>query len=328
MSKLFRRRTSAGANFRGKLSLTQQIRTFFTNHIRQALTSLGEISQHWVGSVMTIAVLGLSLTLPSTFYVLVKNTEALTQQWQQATEINLFLTPNTASADIQQLIKRVSLWPEVENIHYISAEQGLEAFKQQSGLGDVLMYLDSNPLPDVIVVTPQAKHMSATAAKILLNKLTQQHDVDYGQLDVEWLNRLHALIEVTKELTIAIASVLFLAVVLIVGNTIRLNILNKKTEILVMKLVGATNGFIQRPFLYTGFWFGLLGGVCAWVCVGFLLWWIQGSIDALAQQYQHNIYLSGIQFSELLVILAASITLGLTGSYVAVTKHIKEIEPR
>lgn len=326
MSAIFNKR--GGASFRDKMTLLQRIKTFFLHHIRQALASLGEISQNWAGSLMTIAVLGLSLTLPSTFYVLVKNTENLSQQWQQATQINVYLKSEANTGDIQQLMARLTVWPELDSITLITKEQGLENFKQQSGLGDVLSYLDENPLPNVLLITPQTKYMSPLAATELVDKLAQEREVDYSQLDIEWLSRLHAVLAVIKDLTFAIAVVLFIAVILIVGNTIRLNILSKKSEIVVMKLVGATNSFIQRPFLYTGFWFGLLGGVCAWLTVGFLLWWIQGSIDAFADQYQQAFFLSGIQFSELLVILMMSVCLGLAGSYIAVIRHLKEIEPR
>ncbi len=328
MSILFGGRKSGGARVGKSPSVKQRVHTFFINHVRQALASLGEISGNWLASAMTIAVLGLSLTLPSTFYILVKNTEHMTQQWQQASEITLYLKEGATQGDIQQLIKRVQLWHEVQDISYTSADDALIAFKASSGLGDVLDYLDDNPLPDAVMVTPQTKHMTPTAAQLLLNKLVQEREVEYGQLDIEWLKRLQGLLAVAKDLTLAIAIVLFLAVVLIVGNTIRLDILNKRSEILIMKLVGATDGFIQRPFLYTGFWFGVLGGLCAWVCVGVLLWSTQHSLDNLGQHYQQTLYISGIQLSELLVILGTSVLLGLAGSYVAVTRHIKEIEPK
>jgi len=149
-----------------------------------------------------------------------------------------------------------------------------------------------------------------------------------GKLDIEWLERLHALLNVVKDLVTVIALLLFLAVVLIIGNTIRLNILSKKDEILIMKLVGATDAFIQRPFMYTGFWYGFLGGLLAWIAVVLLLWWMSSSVSAVSELYQKSFNLTGAEFSTFLWMLGLSIFLGLTGSMLSVKRHVREIEPK
>jgi len=139
-------------------------------------------------------------------------------------------------------------------------------------------------------VTPDEKHASPTSARLLLEKLKDQREVDIGKLDIEWLERLYALLDIARELVSLIGVLLFVSVVLIIGNTIRLNILSKREEILVMKLVGATDAFIHRPFLYTGFWYGLLGGLIAWFAVIIILWWMDSSsgiCDALSERIQY-----------------------------------------
>ncbi len=324
MSLLFKGRQQASNN---KVGIIQRFFMFFADHIRQGLHSLGELYRTPFASLMTIGVLGFSLTLPSTLYIMVANTEKITEQWQQASEISLFLRGSVTESQAQQLLKRLRTWNEINAVSYVSSEQALDEFQRLSGLGEALDYLDENPLPAVVLVTPTSKHASPTAAGILLDKLKKEREVDIGKLDIEWLERLYGLLKIAKELVYILALLLFFAVVLIIGNTIRLNIYNKRDEILVMKLVGATDAFIQRPFLYTGFWFGLLGGVMAWVTVTLILIWIGWSLDEFMAQYQIKLDITGLNMQALLIMLAVSISLGLAGSFLSVRKHVNDIEP-
>jgi cell division transport system permease protein len=326
MSILFKGRVQ-GAHI-AQISAYQRFIMFFVSHFRQALSSLGELWRSKAASMMTIGVLGLSITLPSTLYVMVKNAENVSSGWEQASQISLFLQENVSQGDIDQLLKRIQLWPEIDTINYISADQALEEFKQLSGFGDAIAYLDSNPLPNVILVTPTSRHASPIAARLLLDKLRNEREVDMGKLDIEWLERLEAILNVVKDLVSIVALLLFLAVVLIIGNTIRLNILSKRDEILVMKLVGATDAFIQRPFMYTGFWYGLLGGLLAWIAVILLLWWMSSSVSAVSDLYQKSFDLTGADAATFLWMLAVSVFLGLTGSLVSVRRHVRQIEPK
>ena len=179
-----------------------------------------------------------------------------------------------------------------------------------------------------MLVTPIDKHATPNAAKTLLDKLKQQREVDIGKLDIEWLERLYAVIAIASDLVTFIGILLFFAVVLIIGNTIRLNILNKHDEIVVMKLVGATDAFIHRPFLYTGFWYGLLGGLMAWFAVIIILWWMDSSIETFAAMYQKDFNITGLTGTALLTMLGLSITLGLLGSLISVQRHVRQIEPK
>ncbi|WP_088332694.1 permease-like cell division protein FtsX [Lacimicrobium sp. SS2-24] len=326
MSLLFKGRDE-GAR-RTRISALQRTLMFFISHLRQALSSLGELWRNPAASMMTVAVLGLSITLPSTLYVLLKNTEKVSAGWEQASEITLFLHQNTQPGDIRQLTTRLSLWPEIESLVHIDKGEALQEFKTLSGFGEALNYLEDNPLPDVVLVTPTSKHTSPTAAQRLLDKLQKEREVELGQLDIQWLERLHGLVGIAKELVSVVALLLFIAVVLIIGNTIRLNILNKRDEILVLKLVGATDAFIQRPFMYTGFWYGLLGGLLAWFTTWLLLWWMSDSIARVTQLYQTEFELTGLQGESLLGMLGLSVFLGLAGSLLSVHKHIRTIEPK
>ncbi len=326
MSLLFKGRSHGASDAR--VGLVQSVLAFFISHIRQALGSLGELWRQPAASIMTIGVLGLSITLPSTLYIMVKNTEKISAGWEQASEISLFLKQDTSAAGAQQLLTRLSTWPEVDTLTFIPADEALQEFQHLSGLGDAIAYLESNPLPDVVLVTPTDKHATPQAAQLLLDKLKQQREVDIGKLDIEWLERLYALLDIVRDLVNLIGLLLFVAVVLIIGNTIRLNISNKRDEILVMKLVGATDAFIHRPFLYTGFWYGLLGGVIAWIAVILILWWMDSSIQAFAALYQKDFAITGLTGGALFGMLGLSVLLGLVGSMISVQRHVREIEPR
>jgi cell division transport system permease protein len=325
MSILFKGRKQAESAVR--VSHLQRLLMFFLDHFRQGINSLGELYRTPFASLMTIGVLGFSLTLPSTLYILVKNAEQISEQWQQASEISLFLGENVSEANAQQLVTRLSVWDEIASVSYISADEALEEFQALSGLGDAIQYLNKNPLPAVVLVIPNSKHATPTAAAMLLDKLRKEREVEIGKLDIEWLERLYALLDIAKELVFLLAVLLFFAVVLIIGNTIRLNIFNRRDEILVMKLVGATDAFIQRPFLYTGFWFGLLGGVMAWITVSMILWWIGWSLESFMQLYQIKLDITGLDGNALLIMLLLSISLGLIGSLISVRRHASEIEP-
>lgn len=326
MSLLFKGRPQGASDSR--VGFFQIISMILVSHLRQALGSLGELWRQPAASLMTIGVLGLSITLPSTLYILVKNTEKISAGWEQASEISLFLKAETNAGSAQQLITRIKTWPEVDSVTYIPADEALKEFQQLSGLGDAMAYLEANPLPDVVLVTPGEKFVSPQAAGQLLEKLTQQREVDVGKLDIEWLERLYAMLNIARELVTLIGGLLFISVVLIIGNTIRLNILNKRDEILVMKLVGATDAFIHRPFLYTGFWYGLLGGLIAWFAVIIILWWMDSSIQAFASLYQKEFNITGLTGSALLTMLGLSVVLGLLGSIISVQRHVREIEPK
>lgn len=325
MSLLFSGRQQAANSRVGAL---QRFFMFFADHIRQAINSLGELYKTPFASLMTIGVLGFSITLPSTLYIMVENTEKITEQWQKASEISLFLHENVSESQAQQLLARLSTWNEIGSVSYVNSEQALDEFQRLSGLGEALDFLDENPLPKTVLIVPTAKHATPSAAGILLDKLLKEREVDIGKLDIEWLERLYALLSIAKELVYLLAILLFFAVILIIGNTIRLNILNKYSEILVMKLVGATDAFIQRPFLYTGFWYGLLGGLIAWLTVSIILLWIGWSLDELMQKYQIQLDITGLNLKALGLMLIVSILLGLAGSFLSVRKHVNEIEPR
>lgn len=310
-----------------KPSIVAKIGARIVRHLQQAIGSLGDLWRTPFTSTMTVLVLGISLTLPATLHLIVKNAKSISEQWDSASEISLFLKLSVSENAAQSLTQRIKLYPEVAAVKYISADKALKEFKLLSGFGQALEYLSSNPLPATILVTPTKRASQTMAAKELLQKLENEREVEQGKLDLEWLTRLEAITELIEDIVQGIATLLCLSVILIIGNTIRLAILNQREAIAVMKLVGATDSFIQRPFLYSGVWYGVLGGMVAVLCVEILAQYFTGALVNLTDLYQSNFTLLGLSFTEMLILILSAVLLGLLGSYISVRKHIRAIEP-
>ncbi|PAJ75854.1 cell division protein FtsX [Pseudoalteromonas sp. NBT06-2] len=325
MSLLFKSRMSQASNTDTSLVMTWYF--IVLNIMRQGVHSLGEIWRTTTASMMTVAVLGVSLTLPTTLYLVVKNVQQVSSGFENASEISLFVKQGLPDKETKSLVKRLKLYPEISDVTYISNEVALEEFKQVSGFGQALDYLDSNPLPSVISVTPTKRHSKPETARKLLIKLESEREIDFGKLDIEWLERLNALLSLLRESVITIAFLLLTSVILIIGNTIRLSIMDKKEEIQVMKLVGATNQFIQTPFLWTGIWYGIIGGFFAYICIELMMWWLGSAISEVAGVYQAEFLLQGLSFFEFTNLIVLAVLLGLFGSYLSVKRYIKTIEP-
>ena len=325
MSILFKGRHSQAETY--KKSWWLNLYFIAQNTLRQGVHSLGEMWRTPAASLMTIAVLGLSLTLPATLYLVVKNVQQVSSGFENAAEISLFVKTTSSEQETSSLVNRLRLYPEIDQVRFISKQAALEEFKLASGFGQALNYLDENPLPSVILVTPTKRHTSAQAARALLNKLEKERNIDFGKLDIEWLERLNALLSLLRESVITIAFLLLTSVILIIGNTIRLSIMDKKEEIQVMKLVGATNNFIQAPFLWTGIWYGLIGGLFSFISIVIMTWWLESAVSHVAGVYQTDFLLQGLTFSEFISLLCVGVTLGLSGSFLSVKRYIDAIEP-
>lgn len=328
MSLLFRNKRPEKGAVNVQMGRMRRFVMFFVSNVQQAVGSLGELWRTPFASLMTIAVLGLSLTLPATLYVVVKNTQVIGAQWDNPAEITAFLDKGLSASQVETFSRRVAMMDEVDSVHHISRDDALREFREYSGFGSAIDYLDNNPLPDVLVITPVSEFSSSDRAAQLQHKLEQESEVNEAKLDLDWVERLQALIQLIEDALGALALLLCIAVVLIVGNTIRLGILNRRDEIMIMKLVGATDGYIQRPFLYTGAWYGVIGGLIAWVATFILIWWIRAAVLRVTELYDSQFRLQGLSFQELLVLWAVAVGLGLLGSYLAVRRHVAAIEPR
>lgn len=311
-----------------RLPLTVRLYAHGRDHVRTLISSLGRLYRAPVSSIMTSAVIGIALALPGGLYVLLANLQAVAGGWDSSAKISLFLKLDTAPQSVETLALRLRQRDDVANVQVISATQALHEFRANSGFGNALDALPKNPLPPVLVLSPVAHSSQAEPSSALVTELKDLPEVDQAQLDMQWLERLHGMMDIARRGVTSIALLLGLAVLLIVGNTIRLDIQNRREEIEVVKLVGATDAFIRRPFLYGGVWYGLLGGLLAWLLIGAAMLLMAGPAQHLALLYDSQHRLLGPGIKGALLLLSMGGALGLAGSWLAVGRHLSAIEPR
>ncbi len=300
---------------------------YLQRHAQVALDSLGRLYRNPLPTIMTAAVIGIALALPSGLYLLLDNLHRLSGSWDGQASISVFLKTGVPAQQAEGLATRIRQWPEIESLRLITPEQALEEFTTRSGFADALETLDENPLPAVLIVAPRSEHTAPEPAARLQQKLLDLPEVDLAQLDLEWVQRLAAMIDIARRGILVISTLLALAVLLVIGNTIRLEIQNRRAEIVVTKLIGATNAFVRRPFLYSGLWYGLLGALLAWLLItgGFRL--LADPVTRLAGLYQSDFTLETLPLRSLGLLLACGTLLGLLGSWLAVGRHLNAIEP-
>lgn len=303
------------------------LRTWLLRHAQVAVASLGTLARSPLASAMTIAVIGITLALPAGLYLVLHNGERVTHGIDPGGQVSLFLKRDVSESVAERLAERVQRLRGVARVEYVSRAQALAEFKRLSGFGEALAALDRNPLPAVIVVHPFAGARPDEVER-LVGELKRLEPVDAVQLDLDWVRRLHAMLAIGQRATLMLAGLLGLAVLLTVGNTIRLAILNRREEIEVIKLVGGTNGFIRRPFLYAGVFQGLLGALTAWAILGVGLIVLRGPIGELAALYGSEFALAGLDAAASTALLLAGSALGWLGSRIAVGRHLRAIEPR
>lgn len=302
-------------------------RTWLIRHAQVMLASLGRLSRAPLATFMTAAVIGIAIALPGGMNALVDNVRTLSGAWDSSASLSLFLRPKVDETAARALADKLRTWPEVGTIRVIGRAEALAEFRRLSGFGDALDMLGENPLPVVLLLQPTQAASGPDAAAALADKLGKLPEVELAQLDLQWVRRLHAITRTAERAIWVLAGLLSVAVLLIVGNTIRLEINNRRPEIEITKLVGATNAFIRRPFLYDGLWYGLIGGLIAWLLIGLSVLLLQGPVAELAGLYDSQFELSGLSFGGSLTVLLGSGLLGLVGAWLAVGRHLAAIEP-
>ena len=303
------------------------IDAWFARHAQNLVGTLGRIAEQPLAAAMTTTVIAVALALPLLLNVCLQNMRSATAGWNQALDVSVYLDKKAAGGRALVLAKQWRSRPDVIAVRVISADEGLQQFRAASGFGHALDVLDDNPLPDALVVTPAPAAGNPQAMALLEKALGAAPDVQAVQVDTDWVMRLQALLDMLHRVVLLTGGLLGLGVVLIVGNTIRLDILNRRIEIEVMKLVGATDGFARRPFLYSGVWYGFAGGIAALLLVAMALISMHGPVERLAGSYGSDFRLHGMDLRDDVIVLGLAITLGWCGSWLAATRHIKQIEP-
>jgi cell division transport system permease protein len=277
-------------------------------------------------SLLNVTIIGIALSLPVGGYVLLKSVQSLGTQIAGTPQISVFIDPGTGSGEIERIGDRLKRQAGIERIEFVSREVALKKLQQSAGLTDVIGSLAQNPLPDAFVIYPGDG--DAKALEVLRDELKTWPRIEHVQLDSGWIHKLAALLDFGRLAVAILAGLLSFALIAITFNTIRLQILTRREEIEVAKLIGATDAFIRRPFLYFGLTQGLLGGIAAWLLVAGSLLLLNHQVGALARLYASDFSLQHLSLGDSLTLLGFSAYLGWLGAWFSVSQHLWRIEPR
>lgn len=313
---------------KAKVSTQDQL-AWLSHHGYVFLASLNQFIRAPLASFMTAAVIGIALALPTGLYLLLENAQQISAQWGGNVQISVFLKPTVTDEQARDLADQLYRQIDIQTVQVITRAEALAEYRHFSGFSDALQMLETNPLPAVLMIQPNLSHATPeTISERLLKELQDLPEVEVAQWDMLWLKRLTAMMKIIKRGVLILGCLLGLAVLLIVGNTIRLAIYNRREEIEVTQLFGATDAFIRRPFLYSGLWYGLAGGLIAWLLVSVSFWLLQSPVQTLADLYYSEFTLQTLDIWMTVVLLTVGMFLGLTGAWLAVGRHLQEIRPR
>ncbi len=311
---------------RPRSPLTVRVGAWRDQHLFSLFSSLGRLATRPWATLLTVLVLGFALALPLLFFLAFDNARALSGGMRAAREITVFLKPGLDPGQASTLAAQLRARADVGGVLVRTPAEGLAEFRHLSGFGDALDALDSNPLPAVLVVTPRT--LSAPDDPVLVTELTSDARVDLVQYDAAWRRKLSGILDFGERVVALTATLLALATLLVIGNTVRMDIQARAEEISVMQLIGASNGFVRRPFLYAGLWYGLLGSALALAIVVTAELALAGPTSRLLETYANRIALRGIDLRVAIAVIGASMLLGWLGAYIATGRHLAAGRPR
>jgi cell division transport system permease protein len=296
---------------------TNRVAAWRQVHGQAALQSLGDLCRHPVSSLMAWIIIAIALALPGVLALVLGNVKALNSNWQgNVPTLSVYLRTQSQPQQLS-LQAEINRLPQVSSTRRISPEQALAHLQAVTQLTDLDQVLPKNPLPTVLVVRPRQQAVHEASLAQLKGQLARLRGVDFVQLDMRWVQRLLAFLQIGERLTGYLAVLLSLGVLLIVGNTIRLSLLRHRRDIDVLSLIGATAGFIRRPFLYRGFWLGLGGGVIACLLLLLLQQYLGGAVNHLADLYGSTFRLEGLSAGTSVYLILGSALLGILGARIA-----------
>jgi cell division transport system permease protein len=302
------------------------MRRYFDLHLQNLLGAFGRLARQPFATLLTVLVIAIAMALPAGLRVLVNNAAALSGEWQSAADFTVYFKMDVPTDRARAVARELEARADVASIQFIDRGAALAEFRARSGFGDALDALDRKPLPDTLVVRPASGvsgNVEAVAAAI-----EALPETDLVQLDTQWVERLRAMLALAGRIVDLATGLLALAVAIVVGNTIRLEINSRSAEIEITKLVGGTDGFIRRPFLYLGLCYGLAGALLAQMLILLTLVLVGPPVRDVAMLYGSDFVLTGLSLRENLVLLAGGGLLGWAGAGLAAARHLRAIEPK
>ena len=301
---------------------------YLERHAQALLGSLGRLARQPFATFLTIVVIGIALALPAALYLVVSNMRVVTEGLDDTVQLSVYFRMSTTESAAKKVASAIAERNDVEEAVLVSPEEGLVEFRKLSGIGEALEALPENPLPWLAKVRPAPPNDTAAAVEALAAELRKLDGVELVEADTAWVRRLHAIEDTMQQLVLLVAAVLAAGVLAVVGNTIRLEINSRRAEIEVTKLVGGSNAFVRRPFLYSGIWQGLGGGLLAVGLLAAGLMALEPFVTRLASAYGAQFALQGLSIREWPLLVGGGALLGFVGAWLAAGYHLRRIEPR
>jgi cell division transport system permease protein len=310
------------------MSLPDAASILFERHAQAALGSLGRLARQPFAALLTILVIGIALALPAALYLAVANMRVVTRGLDETVQLSAYFRMATTESQARKAASQIAAKRGVADAVLVSPDEGLREFRRLSGIGDALQALPENPLPWLVKVRPAPPHDSAAEVERLAGELREVEGIEIVEADTAWVQRLHAIEDTMQQLVLLVAGLLAAGVLGVVGNTIRLEINGRRAEIEVTKLVGGSNAFVRRPFLYSGIWQGLGGGLLAVGLIAAGLLALEPFVARLAAAYGATFELQGLSSREWPVLVGGGAALGFLGAWLVASYHLRRIEPR
>lgn len=318
--------STGAAPRRVRLPWRQRFAAWRDQHLHAFLSSLVRLVAKPWATTLTLLVLGFALALPLLFFLVFNNARELSGGLREAGEITAFLNPEENAETATKLADALRKRNDVASVLIRTPQQGLAEFRQLSGFGKALDSLQTNPLPSVLVVTPRS--IADTDTPALVGELNADARVDFVQYDAAWRHKLTDILHFGERIVVVIAALLALAALLVIGNTVRMDIQSRSEEISVMQMIGASNGFVRRPFLYSGLCYGVLGSLFALLLVAAVELALAEPIGRLQDSYAHRFSLRGVDAAVALALIIASALLGWLGAFFATARHLAAGKPQ
>ncbi|MDN3521315.1 permease-like cell division protein FtsX [Halomonas ramblicola] len=305
---------------------SSRVRGWLRHHRAMCLDSARRLVRAPIGSLVTMLAIAIALVLPAALWLTLDGARLLDAELTESATLTAYLEVGVDAAEAGRIDEALAAQEGVARTRLITAAEGMAEFQQALGLADALERLEENPLPASVVVTPADP--APEAVRALAGELEAIAGVAEIRLDLAWIERLRHLAELGRRLALALAVLFGGGVLLVVGNTIRLAVESRRQEIEVVTLIGATHAFVRRPFLYSGAWYGLGGGLLAWALLALGGEWLSAPVAALAASYGASFGLPRLGPGGSATLVSCSILLGWLGAWIAVSRHLAEVRPR
>ncbi|MBC8947423.1 MULTISPECIES: permease-like cell division protein FtsX [Xenorhabdus] len=290
-------------------------------------STLSDMFRQPLATLLTVMVIAISLTLPSVFYIVWKNVNQAVMQWYPIPQLTVYLDKSLNDNSVKQVIDQLKNLDGVKSVNYLSRDEAVNEFRAWSGFASALDLLEENPLPAVAIISPKLNFQDSQALTTLRDQVAQIKGIEEVRMDDSWFARLTALADLIGRIAAVIGILMVVALLLVIGNSVRLSIFSRRETINVMKLIGATDGFILRPFLNGGALLGILGAIFSLILSSLLVWKLSNVVTEVASVFGTSFILHGLEWDESLLLVLISGMIGWIAAWFATIQHLRRFMP-